>query len=353
MLVVTTYKPEHKVKMWVDARDQGGVWKRVRRESAACVLATPRGLLDAVVGILLARPVRDFVDREHTTFGPHDLVRQVRREIGKYNAGGFVILDEEGFIQGVITRLSFLGRSAFRVALVDHNEFSQGVEGLEEAEVVEVIDHHRLGGRSTDTPVTFINRVVGSTCTIVADLYRAAGCRPDQDTAGLLLSGVLSDTVILKSPTTTDVDREIVAWLSGIAGVDAREYGRRMFSAGSLLEGMDPAAIVTQDQKVYEQERWKFSVSQVEVVGFAEAMELRSALLEELSRQVDRRGLGFSCLMVTDITGESSLLLCAGPRRLLDAITYPRVEEDLFEMKGVLSRKKQLLPYLLELIRGL
>ncbi|HTP59378.1 MAG TPA: DHH family phosphoesterase, partial [Spirochaetia bacterium] len=158
---------------------------------------------------LLAGSLGSLVDREHTTFTPDALVKDVMRAIGKSNEGGFIILGENNRLEGVITRVNFLTENRLRVVMVDHNEIGQAVDGIEEADVQEIIDHHRLAARSTSLPITFINRVVGSTCTIIADLYRTAGKKPPARDAGLMLSAMLSDTVILHSPTTTPLDREL------------------------------------------------------------------------------------------------------------------------------------------------
>ncbi len=318
-----------------------------------CLMVSPVDILSTVLQIFLAMPIRNFIDRKHPTFKQHDLVRNVQKEIGKYNEGGFIVLDEENFIRGVITRINFLTQSRFRVVMVDHNEFSQGVEGIEEAEVVEIIDHHRLGTRNTDIPITFINKVVGSTCTIIAEMYKISGFLLDPGIAGLMLSAILSDTVILKSPTTTQLDLDMSEWLEHRAGIKLEEFGETMFDAGSALEGLDPEQIIKQDQKIYVEGEWKFSISQVEIVGFKKFFEMKNALKEKIKSIMEQGGCNFGCLMATDITRETSLLLCSGGRKILDAISYPMVEENIFEMKAVLSRKKQVLPYLLDLIRKL
>ncbi|MBA7639218.1 Cobalt-dependent inorganic pyrophosphatase [subsurface metagenome] len=165
----------------------GGKIPELAARNDVCLMVSPGDILSTVVNIFLAMPIRNFIDRQHPTFKQDDLVRNVQKEIGKYNEGGFIVIDEDNFIQGVITRINFLNQSRFRVVMVDHNEFSQGVEGIEEAEVVEIIDHHRLGNRNTDAPITFINKVVGSTCTIIAELYKISGFNPDPGIAGLML----------------------------------------------------------------------------------------------------------------------------------------------------------------------
>jgi manganese-dependent inorganic pyrophosphatase len=323
------------------------------RQKAACVVITARPALDVAARLCLSMPLRDFIERQHPTFSPSDTVREVRNQIRKSNEGGFIVVDDKGFICGVITRLSFVTPWRFRVVLVDHNELSQAVDGVEEANVQEIIDHHRLGYRSTDQPITFINKVVGCTATIIAELFRNARQNPPTEIAGLMLAAILSDTVILQSPTTTPLDEEMAGWLAELAGEDLQAFGARMFAAGCAVEGMDPHTVIRQDLKVYEESGWKLGVSQMETVGFEVFKEMSHDLSLELARAREEAGCHFSCLMVTDITSSSSLLLCTGENRIIDGITYPRLAEKLFEMTGVLSRKKQMMPYLADLVRQL
>jgi manganese-dependent inorganic pyrophosphatase len=302
---------------------------------------------------LLSGTVSPLVDREHATFRSDAVVRDVQREIAKTNEGGFIIQDDAQGLQGVITRINFIQESRLRVAMVDHNEVGQAVDGIEEADVVEIIDHHRLGARTTSLPITFINRVVGSTCTIIADLYRTSGATPPARDAGLMLSAMLSDTLVLRSPTTTPLDRAVAPWLAGIAGVSVEGHGEEMFAAGASLEGMDAGKLIARDQKIYTEGNRRFSLSQVETVGFGPLLAMKKALFDELDRILQSEKCAFACLMITDITRESSLLLCRGEARVFAAVAYPRREDGIFEMKDVLSRKKQLLPYFADLLKAL
>ncbi|MEE8441879.1 MAG: DHHA2 domain-containing protein, partial [Spirochaetia bacterium] len=216
-----------------------------------------------------------------------------------------------------------------------------------------IIDHHRIGGRSTSEPITFVNRVVGSTCTIVADIYRQSGTEPSRETAGLLLSGVLSDTVVLRSPTTTPSDRSAADWLATLTGVKPDEYGERMFEAGSEIRELTPRAILERDLKYYEEEGFQFSVSQVEMTGFKVFWDRSDELATEIDAHRARAGLNFACMMVTDITHGTTLLVVSGEDKIVTEIAYPQVAPGIFELKEVLSRKKQVLPYLVELVHGL
>jgi manganese-dependent inorganic pyrophosphatase len=330
----------------------------LRKLAASCrddTADVPGGFrpLEPAEANLLKGTVSAFVDREHTTFRSDDIVKDVLREIGKSNEGGFIIQDDERRLQGVITRVNFIHESRLRVAMVDHNEVGQAVDGIEEADVVEIIDHHRVAARTTSLPITFINRVIGSTCTIVADMYRMAGATPSPTDAGLLLCAMLSDTIILRSPTTTPLDREIAGWLAGLASADIEKLGGEMFAAGASLEGMDAKKVIGRDQKIYTEGDRRFSLSQFETVGFGPILAMKDALAEELERIMESEKCAFACLMITDVSIEMSLLLCRGEARVLGSIAYPKREENLFEMKDVLSRKKQLLPYFADLLKTL
>jgi manganese-dependent inorganic pyrophosphatase len=164
---------------------------------------------------------------------------------------------------------------------------------------------------------------------------------------------MLSDTLVLRSPTTTKLDRDVAKWLARLAGVDIDGYGEEMFAAGASLEGMDPRKLVSRDQKIYAEGDRRYSLSQVETVGYGPLLAMKNELFAELDRIVEAEKCAFACLMITDITHESSLLLYRGEQRVMNAISYPKREEAIFEMKDVLSRKKQLLPYFVDLLKSL
>jgi manganese-dependent inorganic pyrophosphatase len=216
-----------------------------------------------------------------------------------------------------------------------------------------VVDHHRLGNFHTDTPIHFINQPLGSTCTLVAQLYRQAGIDPQPGIAGLLLSGLLSDTVILKSPTTTEIDREFAPWLARLAGLNLEEYGARLFAAGSSLAGGESARqLILGDFKEYQAGGQTLGLGQIEVVNLHSFHQRREELQDALLALREEKGYALAALLVTDIVMETSLLLTAGPAELPYLIGYPQEGENLYRLKGVLSRKKQLVPHLLKVFKG-
>jgi len=229
---------------------------------------------------------------------------------------------------------------------------TQAVPGADQARIVEIIDHHRLGPVNTQQPILFINEPVGSTCTIVADLFRREGLVPSPDLAGIMMSGLITDTLLLKGPTSTPKDAEILRWLSGVAAVDPDQLADQIFSSGSVILANPAAQVVRADFKIYAEEGVRFSVSQVEELGFRNFWAHASPISQALQDLRDTEALAFACLLVTDINTQNSVLVVKGDPNVISRITYPHVKnEESFELPGIVSRKKQLIPYLGSLLR--
>jgi manganese-dependent inorganic pyrophosphatase len=242
----------------------------------------------------------------------------------------------------------------YALILVDHNELGQAVAGAEVVEILEVIDHHKLGNPHSNQPITFMTSPVGSTCTIVASLYRQQELRPDTTIAALLLAGILSDTVILKSPTTTPRDQEMAKWLEGLSGLDTATFGREMFAACSGFSAYGTLEkALRADFKLFNAGETLFGIGQIEVVGFEEFQGLKELLREELRRIRERDRLHLASLMVTDISSETTLFLAEGLDALAHVMGYPQLEPQLYELRGVMSRKKQMVPHLLQVLKYL
>jgi len=262
-----------------------------------------------------------------------------------------IATEENGTIAGVATKSSLLTPIPYALILVDHNELGQAVAGSEVVEILEVIDHHKLGNPPSNQPITFMTSPVGSTCTIVSSLYRQHGVEPDASIAALLLAGILSDTVILKSPTTTSRDREIAAWLEGLSGLDSMVFGKEMFAACSGFSAYGTLEkAVRADFKHFSAGETQFGIGQVEVVGFEEFEGLKEQLRDELRRIRELDRLHLASLMVTDISSETTLFLAEGIDGLAHVMGYPQLEPQLYELKGVMSRKKQMVPHLLHVL---
>jgi manganese-dependent inorganic pyrophosphatase len=301
----------------------------------------------------LSTPVHCLMSGEFQAVGLQDRLDDLRLKLLHSADPGVVVLDGEGTVAAVATKSNLLAPSPVKLILVDHNEISQAVAGADKVDILEVVDHHRLGNFHTETPIRFINQPLGSTCTVVATLYRQAGIEPDRATAGLMLAGLLSDTVILKSPTTTDTDREIARWLGDLSRLDPQEFGQRIFSAGSALAAYPSIRhLILADFKEYGAGDQGFGVGQVEVVSFHEFHAMKQEIAAGLAAVREERRLGMVGLLITDIVQETSLLLVNGGKEIPYVIGYPQVEENLFELQGVLSRKKQLIPHLLKVLKG-
>jgi manganese-dependent inorganic pyrophosphatase len=263
----------------------------------------------------------------------------------------FPVVGDDGRLVGLAFKSDLISPPRPRLVLVDHNELAQAVAGADEAEIVEVLDHHRLGGGLKSTqPIRFVNEPVGSTCTLVARQFRAADIRPEPGIALCMASGIISDTLYLKSPTTTDVDREILGWLAGLCGVDLDAYAREFFEIGSALRSSRPAEVIREDCKEFSEQGVRFSISQIEESGFDLFWERKDELRAALEEHARRQRLDFAALLVTDVVTNGSLLLLSQESEAWEETHYPRLDPGLYSLKGVVSRKKQLLPLVSQLL---
>lgn len=258
----------------------------------------------------------------------------------------FPVTDSQGRTVGILSKTNFLQKVERKLILVDHNELSQAVQGASEVEIIEIIDHHRLGALTTQQPILFRNEPVGSTSTIVADCFFRHNVELPPPIAGLLLAGLVSDTLNLTSPTTTARDREILTRLEKIANVNARDFTEKLFASGSVLTLKPAWQAITIDCKEYVENGDSFSVAQIEEIGFEQFWKRREELQLALEEYARNRKYLFSSLLVTDVVSQNSLMLVAGSKAFIDRVDYPRTGPDVFELRDVVSRKKQLLPYL-------
>jgi manganese-dependent inorganic pyrophosphatase len=317
------------------------------RSAGVTMISSPH---DTATTVLLSRGavrVERMIETEFTTFLADTPLEEARRIAADSAAFVFPVLNDEGSLVGILSKSDFLKELPRQLILVDHNELSQAVRGADRVPIIEILDHHKLGGFSSDTPILFWNNPVGSTSTIVALAYQNAGIEIPREIAGLLMSGLISDTLNLSSPTATAIDRTILARLSQITGCDPMQLAEQIFSVGSPLLTMTPEQAINADCKAYNQDEESFTVAQIEELSFAHFHEKRDALLESLESHRSREGLLFAALLVTDINTQNSLLLIRGTDEYLRTIDYPEVGPFVWELNGVVSRKKQLLPYLL------
>jgi manganese-dependent inorganic pyrophosphatase len=321
---------------------------RIRNVS---VIRSPFDTLNTALRIKSSQFIDPVVDTEFVTVGGKASLSEARGIVERSAQPVFPVVNDDGTLVGLSFKSDLISPPRQKLVLVDHNELAQAVSGADEAEIVEVLDHHRLGGGLKSTqPIRFVNEPVGSTCTLVARQFRAAGIEPQPGIALCMASGIISDTLFLRSPTTTDVDREALAWLSGLCGVDLDQYAREFFEIGSSLRSSTPAEVIGEDCKEFTEHGVRFSISQIEETGFDLFWERKDDLRRALEQFADRQRLDFSALLVTDVVSNGSLLLLSRETEAWEEINYPRLDRSLYALKNVVSRKKQLLPLLSQLI---
>jgi len=285
-------------------------------------------------------------------FSAEDRIESVKRRIANVNDPLYMVTDENKGLLGVFAKSDILRPSHTRIALVDHNELGQAVNGADQVQITEILDHHRLGNIPTDQPILFINRPVGSTCSIVADLFRAQSLTPTPSIAGVMMAGIISDTLLLHSPTTTPLEGELLDWLAPIAAVAAKDLAELIFSSGSVIINHTPEEVVCSDCKSYTDGAISYSVSQIEELGFDNFWKHEDALDQALEAYRAQKKLLFSFLLVTDINTQDSLLVVSGNDELKSQINYPQNgQNNIYELSGIVSRKKQLIPYISTLLK--
>jgi manganese-dependent inorganic pyrophosphatase len=316
------------------------------RKNGVSVITSPHDTSTTASLCRSAVAIRHMINEQFLSFRADAPLSAVKTEAASSGFAAFPITDEDGRTVGVLSKADFLKPVDRKLILVDHNELSQAVQGAEEVEILEIIDHHRLGALTTQQPILFRNEPVGSTSTIVADCFFRENVELPKSIAGLLLAGLVSDTLNLTSPTTTARDREILPRLEKIAGVNAREFTDKLFASGSLLTLKPAPQAIKTDAKEYRENGSTFSVAQIEEVGFDQFWKRKDELLAALEDYRRGRNYLFSALMVTDVVGQESLMLVAGKKEFVAKIDYPEPQPGVFELHNVVSRKKQLLPYL-------
>lgn len=287
-------------------------------------------------------------DKNIVPVKPEDSVTKIKPLLAESPSRCLPVVDNENKLIGIISENDLLREANVNVILVDHNELSQAVDGVEHHVIEEVIDHHRLGNISTKIPITFINKPVGSTSTLIASMYRENKVSIPKEIASLLLCGILSDTLILQSATATEDDSLMAEYLSNITGLDIKELGNEIIKSGSHIGNRKADEVIRQDMKEYTESKYKYTVSQIEVDSSAEILGRKKEFLDEL--EIIRRSSGclFSALLITDITSLSSLMLLTAEKEFIQYLHFPTTEENVYYLKDVVSRKKQLIPLLTE-----
>ncbi len=302
-------------------------------------------------------PSRDVADVDVPKFQAGLRIRDALPRILRKERNDFWVVDEEGRYLGVCRQPDLLNPPRLKLILVDHNEVGQSIGSLDEADLLEVLDHHRLGNPPTRMPIRFRVDPVGSTSTLVSERIEDSGISAPPALAGLMLAGLLSDTLGLTSPTTTKRDHQAAERLGrwafvsgGLLDEDVASFSNHLLQVGVGLAARDPASVVNGDLKIYDTAKNCFGIAQVEVMNLIKLSDHLDSLNEALNRLRDQRGLEFAILMVTDIVDGSSRILMQGAPLVLDELPYKRLLDGTLDAHGVVSRKKQLLPVVLALL---
>ncbi len=300
----------------------------------------------------LSLPVKNILSSGIPRLEASDLFDDALEKLVHSGYRGLPVFNQKQFI-GTVTRRCFIKRPKKKVILVDHNEISQSVRGLEDSQVIEIIDHHRLGAEKTRVPIYIAAAPVGSTCTLVYQHYIKYGIAVTKEIALLLLAGILSDTVILKSPTTTKEDHLVVDALCTAADIaDYRVFGEKLYSNTTVLTKADPRKTVEADFKVYEESGCSFGIGQVEVTTLENVDEVKDVFIKTLEDVRSVYHLDWTMLLITNVMKEDSILLSSRYLKGERNLAYKKASEGEFLLPGILSRKKQLLPEILRVLEG-
>ena len=313
---------------------------------------------DMTLAELLEIPCKEAAETDIARYTASTRIRDVIRRLLRDEVDEFWVLDESQRYLGICRQRDLLDPPRLKVILVDHNETQQALGSLDEAELIEILDHHRLGNPTTHEPIRFTVDVVGSTSTLVSEMIEDAGLSAPPELAGLMLAGLLSDTLVMTSPTTTPRDHQAAerlarwafTWGSPLENETIETYGEKVLSAGAGLASRDPMDVVTTDMKQYETASTRFAIAQAEVSDLYELNEYLEPLRDALQELRERRSLDFAMLMVTDVVQGSSRLLMVDAPVVLDELPYRPLADGTRLAEGVVSRKKQLLPVVFSLL---
>ncbi len=329
----------------------------IRKEAAAAGVSILRTGLDSATVIRRLKfsvPVEcGRFPEDEPLLAPGDRLRDARDRLAAAPEDVFAVTGDGGEYLGAVLKHAFHQSPPRRMILVDHNELEQSLPGVEEIPVIEVVDHHRIGMAPTAVPIRFTGDVVGSTCTLVAAMYRSSGESLTPDAAGLLLGGIVADTLGLKSPTTAEIDRRMCEWLEKVSGVGAAELMAELMRIDSPLAAKPAPEVVSGDRKDYTDHGVRFALAQVEETNLELLHQRRDELAAEIERILEAEKLDFFGLLVTDAVRENSELLAAGRPEILRSLPYDEIGAGLYALPGVLSRKKQLLPQMLAVTASL
>lgn len=325
------------------------------QDKECVIISTPYDPFTVSRLIMQSMPIKQFMRTKNLKkFDIEDYVDDVREVMSKARHRDFPILDHDGYYIGMISRRNLLNMQKKRIVLVDHNERQQAVHGIDNADILGIIDHHKIGSLETPVPVMFRNQPVGCTSTIIYQMYQENGVKITKPIAGLLCSAIISDTLLFRSPTCTELDKQAASQLAEIAGIDMEKHANEMFRAGSNFHSKTTEEICYQDFKTFTTGEIQFGVSQISAMSREELDEVKERVLPYQSTIMEERKLDMVFIMLTDILNESTELICMGKGadEAVEKAFYKQKINDGFRLRGVVSRKKQLIPELLDAMAG-
>ncbi len=325
----------------------------IARKNKVNIIRTKMDAYNTSRLLQLSNFIISLCEGDQISFNEDEKFSDFINETHKYKHNNYPVVNSNNKCLGLIRVTDIMTKNKKKVILVDHNEMEQSVDGLEEAELLEIVDHHKIGDLTTTNPINFRNMAVGSSNTIIYYMYLDMRIEIEPSIAGIMMSGILSDTLNLTSPTTTDMDKYVVDELAKIAGVDPLKYGMEMLKAGSSLEGLDIDDIITLDNKVFPIGDNDISVSQIFSFNPKEVLKDMDKYKEALERHILKNGLDGIMFLITDVIDKSSYIIYSdGMKRILEE-AYPNIEiEEGFELEGVVSRKKQFIPVIMNTLEG-
>jgi len=329
--------------------------QKIAKENNCVIISTPYDTLMIAKFINQSIPVEHLMKTKNLiTFRMDDLTEDIREIMGKHRHRDFPVLDKKGKYVGTVSRRNLLNIRKKQIILVDHNEKSQAVDNIQEAKILEIIDHHRLGSLETFHPVMFRNQPVGCTATIMYQIYNEQNLEIAPNIAGILCAAIISDTLMFRSPTCTKDDVMAAKTLSTIAGIDIEEFGEEMFKEGSNLSSKEPEEIFYQDFKKFIADEVSFGVGQINVMSLEALEDIKRKLLPNIERECDKNDIQIIFFMLTNIREESTELLIAGEgaEQLIEEAFEVEKQGDTFVLPGIVSRKKQLIPALMKALQS-
>ncbi len=314
------------------------------------ILQTPHDSATTVRRLKFSSPVELSIDKNAEVFSPSDKLKSIRHGVLSANHDAFAVVGAENDFLGLIYKRDLQDDPPLRLVLVDHNEVDQAVNGVDEVPIVEIVDHHRLAMSPTDQPIRVTNDVIGSTCTLIAEQYRQSMVEPSKEIAGIMLGGIITDTLLLRSPTSTERDARMIEWLAGISECDPAALEQEILNSGSPLASLSSEELVNADLKIYEEYGVRFGISQIEESGFESLGKHMQDIKESLKKNKESKHLDFIGMMVTNVVRSTSVMLVDGNEEIVCQLQFDKLSDDLYDLPSIVSRKKQLLPIILNIL---